>query len=571
MNVLDWIVMLGTLLAIVSYGIWKTRHVKTSRSYLRGDDDLQWWTIGLSIMATQASAITFLSTPGQAFADGMRFVQFYFGMPIAMVFLCIVVLPIYYRLKVYTAYEFLENRFDLKTRTLTAILFLISRGLATGLTIYAPSIILSAIMGWPLNLTIFLMGIFVIFYTVMGGTKAVSVTQRQQMVVILSGMFIAAAILVFKLPEDISFGNAVSLAGKMGKLNTVDFNFDWDNRYNFWTGMFASVFLFLSYFGTDQSQVQRYLSGKSLKESRIGLLFNGLLKVPMQFLILFVGILVFVFFQFNRPPVHFNNANLERLEGTAAEARLQELDEEHAILFETQQAEMRELIAANEQGNEAAVAASQAQLQAYREQDQAIRAEVKELITAQAPEAQTNDRDYVFLTFVINYLPIGIVGLLLAVIFSAAWSSTASELSALSTTTVVDIYRRSFVKNATDRHYLNASKVFTIIWGAIALCFAVIADLFENLIQAVNIIGSLFYGVILGIFFVAFFMKKVKGTATFIAALIGELVVLGVFFLGDIAFLWLNLIGCGVVMLLAGGLHLFLNDKQADEPLDVPD
>lgn len=563
--------MLGTLLAIVSYGIWKTRHVKTSRSYLRGDDDLQWWTIGLSIMATQASAITFLSTPGQAFADGMRFVQFYFGMPIAMVFLCIVVLPIYYRLKVYTAYEFLENRFDLKTRTLTAILFLISRGLATGLTIYAPSIILSAIMGWPLNLTIFLMGIFVIFYTVMGGTKAVSVTQRQQMVVILSGMFIAAAILVFKLPEDISFGNAVSLAGKMGKLNTVDFNFDWDNRYNFWTGMFASVFLFLSYFGTDQSQVQRYLSGKSLKESRIGLLFNGLLKVPMQFLILFVGILVFVFFQFNRPPVHFNNANLERLEGTAAEARLQELDQEHAILFETQQAEMRELIAANEQGNEAAVAASQAQLQAYREQDQAIRAEVKELITAQAPEAQTNDRDYVFLTFVINYLPIGIVGLLLAVIFSAAWSSTASELSALSTTTVVDIYRRSFVKNATDRHYLNASKVFTIIWGAIALCFAVIADLFENLIQAVNIIGSLFYGVILGIFFVAFFMKKVKGTATFIAALIGELVVLGVFFLGDIAFLWLNLIGCGVVMLLAGGLHLFLNDKQADEPLDVPD
>ncbi len=553
--------MLGTLLAIVSYGIWKTRHVKTSRSYLRGDDDLQWWTIGLSIMATQASAITFLSTPGQAFADGMRFVQFYFGMPIAMVFLCIVVLPIYYRLKVYTAYEFLENRFDLKTRTLTAILFLISRGLATGLTIYAPSIILSALMGWPLNLTIFLMGIFVIFYTVMGGTKAVSVTQRQQMVVILSGMFIAAAILVFKLPEDISFGNAVSLAGKMGKLNTVDFNFDWDNRYNFWTGMFASVFLFLSYFGTDQSQVQRYLSGRSLKESRIGLLFNGLLKVPMQFLILFVGILVFVFFQFNRPPVHFNNANLERLEGTAAEARLQKLDEEHAILFETQQVEMRELIAANEQGNEAAVAASQAKLSDLRAQDDAIRSEVKELITTQAPEAQTNDRDYVFLTFVINYLPIGIVGLLLAVIFSAAWSSTASELSALSTTTVVDIYRRSFVKDATDRHYLNASKVFTIIWGAIALGFAAVADLFENLIQAVNIIGSLFYGVILGIFFIAFFMKKVKGTATFIAALIGEAIVLGIFFLGDIAFLWLNLIGCGVVMLLAAILHLLLGNR----------
>lgn len=557
--------MIGTLLTIVSYGIWKTRHVKTSRSYLRGDDDLKWWTIGLSIMATQASAITFLSTPGQAFDDGMRFVQFYFGMPIAMVFLCIVVLPMYYRLKVYTAYEFLENRFDLKTRTLTAILFLISRGLATGLTIYAPSIILSAIMGWPLNLTIFLMGIFVIFYTVMGGTKAVSVTQKQQMVVILTGMFIAAAILIFKLPKDISFGNAVSLAGKMDKLNTVDFSFDWNDRYNFWTGMFASVFLFLSYFGTDQSQVQRYLSGKTLKEIRIGLLFNGLLKVPMQFLILFVGILVFVFFQFNRPPVHFNNANLERLAGTEAEARLNELDQQHAVLFEAQQAEMRGLIAATEQQDDAAVVAAQAQLQEMQAKDDAIREEVKTLITTQVPNAQTNDRDYVFLTFVINYLPIGIVGLLLAVIFSAAWSSTASELSALSTTTVVDIYRRSFVKEATDRHYLNASKIFTIIWGAIALGFAAIADLFENLIQAVNIIGSLFYGVILGIFFIAFFMKKVKGTATFIAALIGEAIVLGVYFLGDVAFLWLNLIGCGVVMLLAAILHFLIGNRPEGE------
>ncbi len=565
MNTLDWMVMIGTLLTIVSYGIWKTRHVKTSRSYLRGDDDLKWWTIGLSIMATQASAITFLSTPGQAFDDGMRFVQFYFGMPIAMVFLCIVVLPMYYRLKVYTAYEFLENRFDLKTRTLTAILFLISRGLATGLTIYAPSIILSAIMGWPLNLTIFLMGIFVIFYTVMGGTKAVSVTQKQQMVVILTGMFIAAAILIFKLPKDISFGNAVSLAGKMDKLNTVDFSFDWNDRYNFWTGMFASVFLFLSYFGTDQSQVQRYLSGKTLKEIRIGLLFNGLLKVPMQFLILFVGILVFVFFQFNRPPVHFNNANLERLAGTEAEARLNELDQQHAVLFEAQQAEMRGLIAATEQQDDAAVVAAQAQLQEMQAKDDAIREEVKTLITTQVPNAQTNDRDYVFLTFVINYLPIGIVGLLLAVIFSAAWSSTASELSALSTTTVVDIYRRSFVKEATDRHYLNASKIFTIIWGAIALGFAAIADLFENLIQAVNIIGSLFYGVILGIFFIAFFMKKVKGTATFIAALIGEAIVLGVYFLGDVAFLWLNLIGCGVVMLLAAILHFLIGNRPEGE------
>ncbi len=558
MNVLDWIVMFGTLFAIVAYGIWKTRHVRTSRSYLRGDDDLKWWTIGLSIMATQASAITFLSTPGQAYDDGMRFVQFYFGMPLAMVFLSIVVLPIFYRLKVYTAYEYLENRFDLKTRTLTAILFLISRGLAAGLTIYAPSIILSAIMGWSLNWTILLMGVFVIFYTVMGGTKAVSVTQKQQMAVILLGMFTAAAILVFKLPKDVSFSDAISLAGKMGKLNTIDFKFDWENRYNLWTGMFASVFLFLSYFGTDQSQVQRYLSGLSLKEGRIGLLFNGILKVPMQFLILFVGILVFVFFQFNRPPVHFNNANLERLQNTELQTQYQTLDAQHAAVFEQQQAEVRQLLRALDANDQIAIRTAQDRIAELHQQDVAIRDQVKSLITQYYPEAQTNDRDYVFLTFVINYLPAGIIGLLLAVIFSAAWSSTSSELSALATTTVVDIYRRSFVKEATDRHYLLASKWFTMLWGAIALGFAVVADLFENLIQAVNIIGSLFYGVILGIFFVAFFMKKVGGHATFLAAIIGEAIILSIYFFGDVAFLWLNLIGCAVVMALAWLLQLLL-------------
>ncbi|MBK7869879.1 MAG: sodium:solute symporter [Saprospiraceae bacterium] len=566
MNALDWIVMLGTLFAIVAYGIWKTRHVKTSRSYLRGDDDLKWWTIGLSIMATQASAITFLSTPGQAYADGMRFVQFYFGMPIAMVFLCIVVLPIYYRLKVYTAYEYLENRFDLKTRTLTAILFLVGRGLAAGLTIYAPSIILSAIMDWPLNWTIFLMGIFVIFYTVLGGTKAVSVTQKQQMVVILTGMFIAAAIFVFQLPKDISFNDAVSLAGKMGKLNTVDFNFTWDNRYNFWTGMFASVFLFLSYFGTDQSQVQRYLSGKSLTESRLGLLFNGIFKVPMQFLILFVGILVFVFFQFNRPPIHFNNANVEKIKNTAIENRYNELDQQHATLFAQQQVEMRQLLDAIEQNNEVAVNQAQTRIETLRSQDKAIRDEVKSLISQQRPEAKTNDTDYVFLTFVINYLPVGIVGLLLAVIFSAAWSSTSSELSALATTTVVDMYRRSFMKEATDRHYLNASKWFTVLWGALALGFALIADLFENLIQAVNIIGSLFYGTILGIFLVAFFMKRIGGTAVFIAAIISEAIVVALYFLENIAFLWLIPVGVAAVMLFSWLLEMMIgNNKPSDQ------
>lgn len=551
MNTLDWIVMLGTLLAIVSYGIWKTRNVNTVKSYLRGDDDMKWWAIGLSIMATQASAITFLSTPGQAYDDGMRFVQFYFGMPLAMVILCIVVIPIYYRLKVYTAYEYLESRFDLKTRTLTALLFLTQRGLAAGLTIYAPSIVLSTLLGWSLNYTIFFMGIFVIMYTVAGGTKAVSVTQQQQVLVIWTGLIVAAAMIFSKLPADISFGDAVNIAGKMDKLNTVNFGFDWNDRYNFWTGMFASVFLFMSYFGTDQSQVQRYLSGKSLTESRLGLLFNGIFKVPMQFIILFIGILVFVFFQFNQPPVHFIQANLDQLKNTPAETRFHELEAQHATVFNQQQIELRQLLNHIEKKDDAAVDASQTRIRNLKQQDSQIRQEVKDLIKQQSPETPTRDTDYVFLTFVVNYLPVGIVGLLLAVIFCAAWSASASELSALATTTVVDLYRRSWVKHQTDKHYLRASKLFTVLWGAIALGFAAVARQFENLIQAVNIIGSLFYGVILGIFFVAFFLKKIGGNAVFIAAIISEAIVIYIYFFQNVAFLWLNFIGCGLVMVLS--------------------
>jgi Na+/proline symporter len=547
--------MLGTLFTIVAYGIWKTRHVNTVKSYLRGDDDLKWWAIGISIMATQASAITFLSTPGQAYDDGMRFVQFYFGMPLAMVILCIVVLPIYYRLRVYTAYEYLESRFDLKTRTLTALLFLTQRGFAAGLTIYAPSIVLSTLLGWSLNFTIFFMGIFVILYTVAGGTKAVSVTQQQQVLVIWTGLVVAAVMIFIKLPPDISFGDAVNIAGKMGKLNTVNFGFDWNDRYNFWTGMFASVFLFMSYFGTDQSQVQRYLSGKSLTESRLGLLFNGIFKVPMQFIILFIGILVFVFFQFNRPPVHFIQANVDRLKNTSFETRYNELEQQHTTVFNQQQVELRQLLTQIESKDETAVRATQNRIQELKKQDSQIREEVKTLLKTQNPQAATRDTDYVFLTFVVNYLPIGVVGLLLAVIFCAAWSASASELSALATTTVVDLYRRSWVKDQTDSHYLLASKGFTILWGAIALGFAAVARQFENLIQAVNIVGSLFYGVILGIFFVAFFMKRVGGNAVFLAALIAEAAVISIYTFGNVAFLWLNFIGCGLVMVLAGVLQ----------------
>ncbi len=564
MHLLDWIVMLGTLFAIVAYGVWKTRSVKSVQSYLLGDRDLPWWTIGLSIMATQASAITFLSTPGQAYEDGMRFAQFYFGLPVAMVFLSIFVLPIYYRLKVYTAYEYLEGRFDLKTRTMTAILFLLQRGLAAGLTIYAPAIILSSILDWPLTPTTLFIGVVVIFYTVIGGTKAVSVTQKQQMIVILTGMFLAAVILVFKLPSDVSFGEAVGIAGKMGKLNVVDFEFDLSNRYTFWSGMLGGVFLFLSYFGTDQSQVQRYLSGKSLAESRLGLLFNGILKVPMQFLVLFVGILVFVFFQFNHPPVHFNTANVKNLAGTPYQEEFNRYQEAYGELNEEKEGEIRQMIQALRAEDDATLSLAQGRYETILEEENRIREEVKTLISEQNPAAKTEDMDYVFITFVTTYLPIGLVGLLLAVIFSAAMSSTSSELNALATTTVIDIYRRSLAPDRTDHHYFQASKIFTIIWGAIALLFALIANLFDNLIEAVNIIGSLFYGVILGIFIVAFFMKKIKGNAVFLAAIVGEIIVLIIFALDNygyisIAYLWLNLIGCLLVMILSAAFGWIRN------------
>ncbi len=568
MTAIDWIVMLGTLLGIVGYGVWKTRHIDNVKSYLKGDNDLPWWTIGLSIMATQASAITFLSTPGQAYESGMGFAQFYFGLPVAMVILAVFVLPIYYKLNVYTAYEYLEGRFDRRTRTFTAILFLIQRGLAAGLTIYAPAIILSAIMNWPLRLTVLLIGALVIFYTVAGGTKAVSVTQKQQMIVILSGMFIAAVILVLKLPEGVGFFDALGVAGKMGKLEVVDFTFDLSNRYTFWSGMLGGVFLFLSYFGTDQSQVQRYLSGKSLTESRLGLMFNGILKVPMQFLILLVGILVFVFFQFNRPPVHFNVANMNKLEGTEYETRLDVFEEQHATLFDRQETEIRTLIDALGEKDEATVAGARARILDLQAQDRALREDVKELILEQDPAAKTKDTDYIFITFITKYLPIGLVGLLLAVIFSAAMSSTSSELNALATTTVVDLYRRSLGEGKSDRHYLRASKLFTVMWGVIALIFALTADLFDNLIQAVNIIGSLFYGAILGIFLVAFFLKRIGGRAVFLAALLAEALVLLIYYLNtigviSIAYLWLNLIGCTLVMFFALLLQPFVGKGQS--------
>ncbi len=562
MHPIDWTVMLCTLLGIVAYGVWKTRKVDNVRSYLLGDRDLPWWTIGLSIMATQASAITFLSTPGKAYEDGMGFAQFYFGLPIAMVILCIFVLPIYYRLKVYTAYEYLEGRFDLKTRVLTAFLFLLQRGFAAGITIYAPAIILSNILGWDLKITIFCIGALVIFYTVSGGTKAVSVTQKQQMIVILTGMFIAAVILVFQLPQGVSFGDAVSVAGKLGKLNVVDFEFDLSNRYNIWTGILGGVFLFLSYFGTDQSQVQRYLSGKSLTESRLGLLFNGIVKVPMQFLVLFVGILVFVFFQFTKPPVHFNENNIEKVENSIYASELRDLETAYADVFDNKQQEIRSMINAIDADATAEAESARVRVQDLLSEERSIQSQVDELILKVDDEAETKDDDYVFITFITRYLPVGLIGLLLAVIFSAAMSSVASELNALATTTVVDMYRRLIVTKATDQHYLQASKWMTIGWGVVALIFAYFASLFDNLIEAVNIIGSIFYGPILGIFAVAFFFKRIRGTAVFGAALISQGIIFYIYGFYKLAYLWLNPIGCFLVIIFSFLLHMLMGPAQ---------
>lgn len=561
MHIIDWIVLVSTLVLIVVYGIWKTRKVNSTESYLLGDRELKWWTIGLSIMATQASAITFLSTPGQAFDDGMRFAQFYFGLPIAMVILAVFVLPIFYRLKVYTAYEYLEQRFDLRMRQFTGLLFLIGRGLAAGITIYAPAIILSLVLGWNLNMTIGIIGVIVIFYTMSGGTTAVSQTQKQQMIIIMGGLVVAFIILIMRLPTDVSFGDAMGVAGKMGKLNIVDFEFDLQNKYNMWSALFGGTFLFLSYFGTDQSQVARYLSGKTLTESRLGLLFNGIFKVPMQFFVLLVGIMVFMFYQFTKPPIHFNSANLSKIvEDADSKEELAQLQLQFDDVFEKKQTAIHTMITSMDEGNEAQITQSQTELKKYKFQDSLIRKEVDTLLINYSERTgvklDVEDNDYVFMTFVTQHLPVGLVGLLLAVIFSAAMSSTASELNALASCTTVDFYKRSWNQNQSDQHYLKSAKFFTLMWGGIALIFASFASLFENLIEFVNIVGSLFYGTILGVFVVAFFFKNIKSKAVFYGAVVGELSVLTTFALHhfeviNLAYLWLNLLGCLVVILVS--------------------
>ena len=543
MTGLDWAVMLGTIAFIVIYGVWQSRHPQTAAGYLKGED-LRWPTIGLSIMATQASAITFLSVPGQAYDDGMRFVQFYFGLPIAMVIISAVFVPIYYRLKVFTAYEYLEQRFDVKVRVLAALLFMVGRGLAAGISIYAPAIILSSILGWSLNAMNVVIGATVIVYTVSGGARAVSQTQRQQMVVIMAGIVLAAIVIAWRLPADVSVTRAATLAGALGRMNVIDVSFDLDSRYTVWSGLTGGLFLALSYFGTDQSQVQRYLGGRSVAESRLGLLFNGMLKIPMQFLILFIGVLVFAFYLFEAPPVFFNQPTLDAVHETSYSAQMTEVETRWEEAFEVRRAAAEALVDSDTPQIRQDLAAAQATMDG-------IRADAKTIIREALPRAELEDGDYVFVSFVLKYLPSGVVGLLLAVILSAAMSSTASELNALGATSVVDLYKRLWQPDTDDRQTVFVSKVFTVLWGVIAVAFASFAALVDNLIEAVNIIGSLFYGVSLGIFLVGFFLSRVRATPMFIGALIAQAGVIFMYFTADVGFLWFNLIGCALAVVLA--------------------
>lgn len=558
MQQIDWIVLSVTLLSIVIYGVWKTRGSQNVEDYILGNNETPWYVVGLSVMATQASAITFLSTPGQAYHDGMGFVQFYFGLPIAMVIISLTFIPIYHRLKVFTAYEYLEQRFDLKTRSLAAILFLVQRGLGTGLTIYAPSIILSSILGWNLTLLNVVIGILVIIYTFSGGTKAVNVTQKQQMFVIMSGMFVAFFLILHYLPNDMTFSNAMHIAGANGKMDIVDFSFNPEERYTFWSGITGGFFLALAYFGTDQSQVGRYLSGKSIRESQMGLIMNGFLKVPMQFFILLIGVMVFVFFQFNAVPLNFNPNNKILVEKSAYKAQYEKLEQQLAALSEEKKEYNLLYIDHLNQNYDNPILRRQLVALSSKEKD--LREQAREIIGKVDAKAEKNDKDYVFIHFILNYLPQGLIGLLLAVILSAAMSSSASGLNALASTTAIDIYRRNLKVEKSEKHYVNATRFFTLVWGIIAILFACVGTLFENLIQLVNIVGSIFYGTVLGIFLVGFYVKYVQARAMFWAALITQTVVLVIYYFAihiyptgeeKLGYLWLNFIGATLAIVLS--------------------
>ena len=540
MEILDWFVLIFSIGFIVLYGIWKNIKNKDLQEYFKGSNKSRWWTIGISVMATQASAITFLSTPGQAYSDGMGFIQFYFGLPFAIIIISIFFLPIYHKLKVYTAYEFLEKRFNKKTRNLASLLFLIQRGLAAGITIYAPAIIMSLILKWPLYLLIIIIGSLVTFYTLIGGTKAVNVTQKQQMFVIFIGLFITIYYIFKGIPKEFSLNEVLEIAAANGKLDILNFDFDFKSRYTFWSGITGGLFLALSYFGTDQSQVQRYISGKNLRESQKGLFFNAILKVPMQFLILFIGVSVFVFYQFNLSPINFNTAALEKIRNSKFSTEFEILEEKHKEIQEKKFFLMKTF--SKSKGIE--------EIKKLKESESLIRNDAKSLISKVSPSLEVNDKDYVFINFIVNNLPSGIIGLLISVILCAAMSSTASELNALAACSYLDIYRNNF-KVKSNYSDLQVSKFMTLVWGIIAIIFALTATLAENLIQLVNIIGSIFYGTILGIFLVGFFFKKIQAKNIFNSALSTQIIIFIIFYLDVVGYLWLNFIGSFTTILLA--------------------
>jgi len=548
MSITDWIVLYATLALIVLYGVWKSRNTRNISGFLLADKKLPWYHVGLSVMATQASAITFLSAPGLAYSDGVRFVQFYFGLPLAMIVICSSFIPVFKKLNVYTAYEYLENRFDVKVRSLTAFLFLLQRGVSTGITIYAPSIVLSTILGMSVTYTTLFIGLIVIAYTVYGGTKAVSYTQALQMTIIFTGLFVAAYMVVHLLPENVGFIDALHIAGKMNRLNAIDTNFDLSNRYNIWSGIIGGFFLQLSYFGTDQSQVGRYLTGKSVSQSRLGLVMNGLVKIPMQFFILLIGALVFSFYQFHQPPVFFNKVEVSRIENSQYHDEFKSLEKDYASVHAQKSVTINELLNSIHTENKSGINTARQKLEETTRQENEIRKSVTVLMEKNYPAADTDDTNYIFLNFVIDYLPVGLVGLLIAIIFLAAMGSTASGLNSLASTTIVDFYKRLVNKTANDKQYLSASRWATIGWGIFCTVTALYASKLGNLIEAVNILGSLFYGTILGIFLTAFYLKGVKGTALLYAALLAEAFVIFSWLTDLTAFLWLNLIGCLLVM-----------------------
>jgi SSS family solute:Na+ symporter len=558
MQLFDWIVLVVTLLFIVIYGVWKTKGSKNVEEYILGSNETPWYTVGLSVMATQASAITFLSTPGQAYHDGMGFLQFYFGLPIAMVVICVTFIPLYHKYKVFTAYEYLEKRFDLRTRSLAAVLFLVQRGLGTGLTIYAPAIILSALLGWNLTLMNIVIGVLVIIYTFSGGTKAVNVTQKQQMFVIMFGMFVTFFLILHFLPNDMTFTSALHIAGANDKMNIVDFSFNPEEKYTFWSGITGGFFLALAYFGTDQSQVGRYLSGKSVRESQMGLIMNGLLKVPMQFFILLTGVMVFVFFQFNPVPLNFNPNNKIIVEKSKYKEEYHVLEKKLEALSEDKKVINLLYIDQLNQDYDNPILRKELVTLSSKEKD--LRDHAKEIILKADDHSETNDKDYVFFHFIMNYLPKGLIGLLLAVIISAAMSSTASGLNALASTTAIDIYKRNIKEEKTEKHYVNVTKFFTLFWGIIAILFASIGTLFENLIQLVNIIGSIFYGTVLGIFLVGFYIKYVQAKAIFYSAVISQITIFVIYYFAiyiypsgeeKLGYLWLNFIGAMLTIVLS--------------------